>query len=137
MELTIKTKKRQEMIDITDRVNELVKNTGIKSGLCNVYVKHTTAALVINENDDPNIEKDFLKTLNEIIPKNNGYLHDNIDNNAQAHIIASILSPSINIPIRDNKLALGRWQALMLIELDGPRERKILVTCLGNHELNF
>lgn len=131
MEITIESKKRQEFIDITPLIKKALEKSNVKDGICNVYAPHATAALIINENADPNIEKDFFKALNSAIPASNNYLHDKIDNNAQAHILSSLLSCSITIPIRENKLALGRWQSIMLVELDGPRERKVIITLIA------
>jgi len=120
----IDTTKKQELIDITIKVNELVKKSKVKQGLCNVFVKHTTAALIINENDDSNICTDFLAALNKVFPDHAGYIHDKIDNNAGAHIKASVLGSSLIIPIINGKLSLGKWQAVMLVELDGPRNNR-------------
>ncbi len=129
-EFTLKTSKRQELIDITSKVNQIIKKSKIKKGTCHLFVVHATAALFIQENADPNIEKDLFKALNQSVPQHNNYLHDKIDNNAQAHILASLLQPSETILINDNHLVLGTWQALMLVELDGPRTRKIIVNLL-------
>jgi len=122
--MIIKTKSKEEIIDITSKVNSLIK---VEKGICNIFVKHTTASLIINENYDPNICKDFLKLLDEIIPQGK-WLHDKIDGNGAAHLKSSILGCSVNIPIVESKLFLGKWQALMLVELDGPRERVVVVT---------
>lgn len=129
---TIQTKKRQECIDITEKVESIVQSAKISEGLCHVYVPHATAAIIINENADPNIQIDLLNTLNKLIPTKEKYLHDQIDNNAQSHLIASILGPSEMIPISNGKLQLGAWQAIMLVELDGPRpSRKIYVNTIS------
>lgn len=122
--MIIKTKSKEEIVDITSKVNSLIK---VEKGICNIFVKHTTASLIINENYDPNICKDFLKLLDEIIPQGK-WLHDKIDGNGAAHLKSSILGCSVNIPIIESKLFLGKWQALMLVELDGPRERVVVVT---------
>jgi len=92
-------------------------------------VLHATAAIVVNENDDPNIGVDLLKALDGAVPEHAGWLHDRVDDNAQAHILASVLGPSEIVPIENGDLRLGRWQGLMLIELDGPRRgRRVAVT---------
>jgi secondary thiamine-phosphate synthase enzyme len=96
-------------------------------GICHVYVAHATAAIVINENDDPNVCVDLLDALDRLIPAGI-WRHDRVDGNAASHIQAAILGPGEMIPVRDGKLLLGRWQAVMLAELDGPRERRIIVT---------
>ena len=126
-ELRIRTSQPREMIDLTSRLAEIVAGAGIAEGLCSVYTPHATAAIVINENDDPNVCVDVLDALDRLIPAGK-WRHDRVDNNAAAHIQASILGPGETIPVRDGRLCLGRWQAVMLVELDGPRERRVLVT---------
>ena len=126
-ELRIRTKHKREMIDLTPQVAEIVQGSGVAEGLCHVYVAHATAAVVINENDDPNVCVDLLDALDRLIPAGI-WRHDRVDGNAASHIQAAILGPGEIIPIRDGELLLGRWQAVMLAELDGPRERRIIVT---------
>ena len=127
VELHVRTNRKWHVIDITLRVAEVVENSGVSEGTCLVYVCHTTAAVTINENTDPNIGADLVEALNRFIPE--GILqHDKIDNNGAAHIKASLIGPSETIPVRDGKLMLGRWQAVMLVEFDGPRDRQLLVT---------
>jgi len=115
------------MVDLTARVAEVVARAGVAEGLCNVYVPHATAAVVVNENDDPNVCVDVLDALERLIPPGI-WRHDRVDGNAASHIQATILGPSETIPVRDGRLQLGRWQAVMLVELDGPRERRVVVT---------
>ena len=132
MIFTLKTRQFKECIDITDRVRRVVRDSGVKSGLCQVMVLHATAAIVVNENADPNIGVDLITALDRSIPDHAGWLHDRVDNNAQAHIKASILGPSELIPVQNGDLLLGTWQGIMLIELDGPRaQRKVAVTVMG------
>ena len=128
MEITITTSKKQELIDITEKINSLIN---IESGICHLFTPHTTAALMIQENADPNICDDILTTLNKIIPLHDNYKHDKIDNNAAAHIKAGIIGPSKIIPIKDNKLQLGQWQNIFLAEFDGPRNRKLIITLIN------
>ncbi len=104
-----------------------MKRVDVTEGIFCVYVPHATAAIVINENDDLQVGEDLLDALNRLIPEGI-WRHDRIDNNAAAHINTSILGPSETIPIRDGQLLLGIWQAVMLVELDGPRERRLIVT---------
>jgi len=131
-EFYISTKKKQELIDITEKVSSIIKKSKIKEGLCNIFTAHATAAIIINENYDPNICTDLLNALNKIIPSGI-WLHDKIDGNADAHIKAAILGPQETIPIKNGELDLGRWQSCMFCELDGPRkDRKIIVTILGD-----
>ncbi len=126
MELKIQTKKREQIIDITSQIKNLVQKSKINKGFCLIYVPHATAAITINENDDPAVCEDFLEALKKIAPKGI-WKHDKIDGNADAHIKSSIIGPSEIIPIKDSQLQLGRWQGIMLCEFDGPRERKIII----------
>ena len=127
VELHIRTQRKSHVIDITSQVAEVVETSGISEGICLVYVCHTTAAVTINEKADPNIGVDLVEALNRLIPEGI-WQHDQIDNNGAAHIKASLIGPSETIPVRHGKLLLGRWQAVMLVEFDGPRDRQLLVT---------
>ena len=130
-EITLSTSKKQELIDINNKVEEIVSKSRIKDGLCNIFCKHATAAIIINENYDPNICLDLIDALNDLIPAGK-WRHDKVDGNADSHIKAAILGPSETIPIIDGKLQLGRWQSIMFAELDGPRsDRKIVVSLMG------
>ena len=128
-ELRIRTTTKREMVDLTARVAELVAAADVDEGLCSVYTPHTTAAIVVNENDDPNVCVDVLDLLDRLIPAG-VWRHDKVDGNAASHIQATILGPSETIPVRGGRLLLGTWQAVMLVELDGPRDRRIVVTTL-------
>ncbi|MDX1386394.1 MAG: secondary thiamine-phosphate synthase enzyme YjbQ, partial [bacterium] len=109
----------------------IVRNSGIETGLCHVMCLHATAAIIVNENADPNIGVDLITALDKNIPDHDGWLHDRVDNNAQAHIKASMLGPSETMPIQKGDLLLGTWQGIMLVELDGPRsQRKIAVSLI-------
>ena len=133
-EFTISTSKKQELIDITGKISDIIKKSKIKSGICNVFAAHATAAIVINENWDPNIRLDLLDLLNKLIPSGI-WRHDRIDGNADAHIKSAVLGPSEIIPIKNGELGLGRWQSAMLVELDGPRSnRKIVITIIGDKD---
>jgi secondary thiamine-phosphate synthase enzyme len=129
MEITISTKERQSLIDITAGVREAVASSGVKNGICNVYVPHATAAITINENADPNLPLDIVAYLRGAV-KEGVWKHDQIDNNAAAHIKAAIIGPSETIPVRDGELQLGRWQDIFLCCFDGPRKRRIIVTII-------
>lgn len=126
-EIILSTSKKQELIDITDKINAIINKSKIKNGICNVFTAHATAAIIINENYDPNICLDLLDALNKLIPSGI-WRHDRIDGNADAHIKSAILGPSETIPIKDGSLDLGQWQSAMFVELDGPRNRRIIVT---------
>ena len=126
-ELRVRTTAKREMVDLTARVAEIVARSGVAEGLCSVYVPHATAAVVINENDDPNICTDVLDALDRLVPAGI-WRHDRVDGNAASHIQAVMLGPGETIPVQDGRLLLGTWQAVMLVELDGPRERRVVVT---------
>ncbi len=131
----IETQQPKQTLDITDRVAEIVRRSGVRRGLCHVMVLHATAAIVVNENDDPNIGVDLISALDRAIPDHAGWLHDRIDNNAQAHIKAAILGPSEILPVEEGALVMGTWQGLMLVELDGPRStRRVSVQLLPASE---
>ena len=131
-DITLSTSKNQELIDITDKINSIIKKSKINNGLCNVFAAHATAAIIINENYDHNICLDLIDALNKLIPAGI-WKHDRVDGNADAHIKSAIFGPSETIPIKNGKLELGRWQALIFCELDGPRNnRKIIVTIIGD-----
>jgi secondary thiamine-phosphate synthase enzyme len=126
-EFHLRSRRKREMIDITRQVADIVRAGRATEALCSVYVTHATAAIVINENDDPNVCEDVLDALDKLIPAG-VWRHDRVDGNAASHIQAAILGPGETIPVRTGELVLGRWQAIMLVELDGPRERRVVVT---------
>jgi secondary thiamine-phosphate synthase enzyme len=126
-ELTIRTTAKRELVDLTAQVTAIVAGSGLGEGLCHVYVAHATAAIIVNENDDPNVCVDLLDALDRLVPAGI-WRHDRVDGNAASHIQAAILGPGETIPVRQSELCLGRWQAVMLAELDGPRERRVIVT---------
>jgi secondary thiamine-phosphate synthase enzyme len=126
-ELTYRTRQQYETIDLTADVARLVATAGLDEGLCSVFVPHATAAIVINENDDPNLCADLLDALAKLVPEG-VWRHDRVDQNGAAHIKAAILGPSETIPVRSGRLLLGTWQAIMLVDLDGPRQRRVVVT---------
>jgi secondary thiamine-phosphate synthase enzyme len=126
-EFRIRTTTKREMIDLTARVADIVARADVAEGLCSVYTPHATAAIVVNENDDPNVCVDVLDALDRLVPAGI-WRHDRVDGNAASHIQATILGPGETIPVREGKLLLGTWQAVMLVELDGPRDRRVVVT---------
>ena len=125
------TGQAKQCLDLTERVREVVERSGVRAGLCHVMVLHSTAAVVVNEFDDPNIGRDLLTALDRAVPEHAGWLHDRIDANAHAHIKAAVLGPSELVPVRGGALVLGTWQRILLVELDGPRKRKISITVLA------
>ncbi len=124
-EMSLSSSRKQELIDITQEVNEIVKKSNIKEGVCVVYCPHTTAAITINENADPSVKEDIIKKLSQLVPENDGYAHT--EGNSDAHIKSSILGNEKSIIIKNNELVLGTWQGILFFEGDGPRKRKVLV----------
>ena len=124
--LNIRTRGEKDIININGLVNEMVKKSKITAGTLLIFTPHTTTALTINE-DEPGLLQDILNKLSQIVPKGEGYSHDRIDSNAHSHILASIIGCSISIPIVNGRAALGTWQSILFIELDGPRSRKVTV----------
>ena len=126
-EFHLRSHRKREMIDITEEAAGIVRASKAAEAICSVYVAHATAAIVINENDDPNVCVDVLDALDKLIPAG-VWRHDRVDGNAASHIQSAILGPGETIPVRDGALVLGTWQAIMLVELDGPRDRRVVVT---------
>ena len=128
--LNIRTKKRIELIDITRDVQEVVQESGIKSGLCTIFVTHTTAAVTINENADPSVGTDLLNGLSKLAPANAGYKH--LEGNADSHIKSSLVGCSETVIIDNGRLTLGTWQGIYFCEFDGPRSRNALVKIINS-----
>ena len=123
----VRSSRKYQMLDVTEQVAEIVRQAGLDEAICSVYVTHATAAVVINENDDPNVCEDVLAALDKLVPEGI-WRHDRVDGNAAAHIKAAILGPGETIPVRQGRLLLGTWQAIMVVEFDGPRDRRVVVT---------
>jgi secondary thiamine-phosphate synthase enzyme len=129
IEFEIATDRQAQLIDVTAQVNDAVARSGVKSGMCNVFVPHTTAAVIISENADPDVTHDLLRHLEKLVPRDGGYRHG--EGNAQAHILSVMLGASLYIPVAGGKLRLGRWQGVMFAEFDGPRRRSVVVSVTG------
>jgi secondary thiamine-phosphate synthase enzyme len=123
--ITIQTKRRNEFIDITEEIEEIIKRKGIKSGICFLFVPHTTCGLTINENADPSVKRDIIDKFEELVPENDRYSHS--EGNADSHIKSTITGHSLTVFIEDGILQLGTWQGIYLCEFDGPRTRNIWV----------
>ena len=123
MILSVKTRERTELIDITSDINQLIQKSGTDQGLCMIYVPHTTAAVTINESADPSVKSDILMTLNQIIPWEANYRH--LEGNSPAHIKSTLVGSSELIAIENRRLILGTWQGIFFCEFDGPRSRKV------------
>jgi secondary thiamine-phosphate synthase enzyme len=126
----VQTRQRNELVEITDRVRQVVARAGIRHGACVVYCPHTTAAVTINENADPDVVHDMLAYLNRTIPQHQADFRHN-EGNSDAHIKSSLIGASVTVLIEAGNLVLGRWQGVYFCEFDGPRKRRVHVQCLG------
>jgi len=118
------------MVDVTDLVARKIQESGVKSGVCLVYIPHTTAGITINEGADPAVMEDFLGTLERLVPWKGTYRHS--EGNAAAHIKAILVGGSVHIIIENGRLILGTWERIFLCEFDGPRTRKVRIKILGD-----
>jgi secondary thiamine-phosphate synthase enzyme len=128
--LDIKTHSQVEFQEITSRIREIVEASGVNSGVCHVFVPHTTAAILVNEHADPTVVEDIATQLDIIAPQNKNYRH--MEGNSSAHIKASLMGDSRTVFIEDGKLVLGTWQGIFFCEFDGPRNRSVLVKVLAD-----
>ncbi|MGB9599246.1 MAG: secondary thiamine-phosphate synthase enzyme YjbQ [Myxococcota bacterium] len=121
----VKTHRREDLVNITEKVQEIVSKNGIKDGICIVYIPHTTAAVTINEAADPDVVRDIIHKLAELIPHSENYAHS--EGNSDAHIKASIIGNSRVLIIENGKILLGTWEGIFFCEFDGPRSRRVFV----------
>jgi len=129
-QLEINTRSTAELVDITAAVQQTVREQGVQSGVCHVFVPHTTAGLTLNENWDPDVRADMLMELDKIVPGRDNYRH--AEGNSAAHIKASLMGFSQTVLVEDGCLVLGAWQGVYLAEFDGPRRRRILVKLVSD-----
>ena len=122
-EIPLETKQRNEFVDITHHIQQLV--LGVKEGIVTVHVPHTTAGITINENADPDVQRDMLMVLSKLVPANDGYKH--AEGNSDSHVKASLMGNSVSVIVRNGQLLLGTWQGIYFCEFDGPRKRKVVV----------
>lgn len=130
----IKTGRRTELLDITHHVQKAVADSKVKNGICCIFVPHTTAAVTINENADPDVPRDILMELERAAPPGDNYRHT--EGNSDAHVKSSIVGASETIVVEDGKLALGTWQSIFFCEFDGPRNRKLWVKAIGTEMIS-
>lgn len=123
--LTIQTHSREDLIDITDQIKESVNSEGVETGICYVYVPHTTAAVTINENADPSVKADILMAMQKLVPDSLPYTH--AEGNSPAHVKSTLVGSSLSIIIKSGNLELGTWQGIIFCEFDGPRRRKLFI----------
>jgi secondary thiamine-phosphate synthase enzyme len=124
--LNIRTHNDFDIVNITSQVNQVVKKSKVKEGQLIVFTPHTTTAVTVNE-DEPRLISDIMRKISEMVPKGAGYSHDRIDNNAHSHILASIIGCSVTLIVINGRARLGTWQSILFIELDGPRNRNVIV----------
>ncbi len=127
--LEVETSRREQFVDITPGVNKFLSRSGVKEGVCLVYVPHTTAAVTINEGADPSVVEDILTHLGSLVPWSNSYRH--AEGNSAAHIKTLLTGPEKMMPVTAGKLMLGTWQKIFFCEFDGPRKRKVIVKILA------
>jgi len=128
-EFEVPTQTRIQFIDITAEVQRALRDQGVEDGICHVFVPHTTAAVTINENADPDVTRDVLAVLSRLIPHRGDYHHT--EGNSDAHAKASIVGPSVCVPVSGGRLVLGTWQAVYFCEFDGPRRRRCIVSAIS------
>jgi len=129
-DFTVHTKNRTEMIDITDRIESIIRDSGVANGVVTVYCPHTTAAITINENADRSVVHDILLSLDELVPRlRPAYRHS--EGNSDAHCKSSIIGCSRDVLVKDASLVLGTWQGIFFCEFDGPRTRTVIVQTRG------
>jgi len=121
--VNVRSGQRSEFIDITEKINQVIKDEGIVSGICYVYVPHTTAAVTVNEGADPSVQRDILNALTRLVPHEMNYSHR--EGNADAHVKSSIIGTSQLVMVDEGRLVLGTWQAVYFCEFDGPRHRRV------------
>jgi secondary thiamine-phosphate synthase enzyme len=126
--LQVSTHSNTEFIDITSDIQKVVSESKVKSGLCEIFIPHTTAAITINENADPSVKRDILMELNKLIPFEDNYHHS--EGNSAAHIKSSLVGCSLTVILEENRPQLGTWQGIYFCEFDGPRQRKVWVKIL-------
>ncbi len=128
--IEIHTHHRCELLDITDKIEEVIKKSGIKQGIAIIFIPHTTAAITINENYDPTVARDITDTLSKLIPKSATYSHT--EGNADAHIKAAIIGSSRTVFFENGKIIFGTWQGIFFCEFDGPRRREVIVKIISD-----
>jgi len=125
--IEVATQRHRQLVDVTRFVREVVLAAEVADGCCNVFIPHTTAAVLINENADPAVADDLLAALAATLP-NVPFKH--LEGNSDAHVLATLVGATVTVPITGGELALGRWQGIFLLELDGPRKREVWISCL-------
>lgn len=129
-EAQVSTRNRTELVDITGTVEETVLRSEVKNGLCIIHSVHSTTAIIVNERE-AGLAKDIVKKVQQDFPKDAGWLHDRVDDNADAHLASSFIGSTRILPVQNGRVVRGIWQNIFLLELDGPRNRGITVEVMG------
>lgn len=127
--LSVRSTKTEQALDVSRQVREAVRRSGVRTGVCHVFVQHTTAGVMVNENADPEVLNDLRAALRRAVPDHSQYRH--AEGNAPAHIRSVLTGSTVSVPVVDGDLAFGTWQGIFLIDFDGPRERHFVVTVIG------
>jgi secondary thiamine-phosphate synthase enzyme len=128
--VALRTSSRTELLEVTDRVQEIVNRSGVRSGIAVVQSLHTTAALTINENADPDVPRDLAAKVDQLIPQREPF-YRHAEGNSDSHLKTSFFGPSLTVLVNEGRLVLGQWQGVFLCEFDGPRERRLAVQVMG------
>lgn len=129
VEISVETRRRIELVDVTGQLQQVVKQSGVAEGLLMACVQHTTAGLTVNENADPDVVRDLLAHLEKLVPEHGSFHHS--EGNSDAHIKSSLVGASLTLPVSQGRLVLGTWQGVYFCEFDGPRSRRLLARVLG------
>jgi len=128
--INVKSRERTEFIDITEKIQEVLKEAGVSSGVCNIFVPHTTAAVTVNEGADPTVQRDIQAFLNKVVPFEGDYHHR--EGNSSAHIKTTLIGVSQAVFIDEGRLVLGTWQSIFFCEFDGPRHRRVALKIIAS-----
>ncbi len=128
--LSVRSSRKEQAVDVTRHVREVVRKSGVRTGVCGVFVQHTTAGVFVNENADPDVLRDVQEALRRAVPDDAEYRH--AEGNAPAHIRSVVAGSSAAVPVIEGDLAFGTWQGIFLVDFDGPRERHFVVTVIGD-----
>ena len=132
IKFTLRTQSKEQFIDITAHISEIIREKGFRSGVCTIFIPHTTAGVTINENADSDVVRDILYQLDKVIPQHNNYHHG--EGNSAAHIKALISGSSLQVIVENGRLVLGTWQGIYFCEYDGPRTRSVLIKLIGDSD---
>jgi secondary thiamine-phosphate synthase enzyme len=128
-DVSLQTQNRAQWVDVTAEVQRIVVDSAVRKGICVIASMHTTGGVTLNENADPDVQRDFFHKLNELVPQSPSFRH--AEGNSDSHLKSSLVGLSVQVPVKEGKMALGTWQSVYFCEFDGPRSRRLTVTVLG------